>query len=95
MNKSHFDWDENKNLLNQAKHGVSFEQVQHAFADPKRVILKDINHSHTESRFHCFGWVDGDIMTVRFTYRKKTIRIIGAAYWRKGRKIYEQENNTH
>lgn len=32
-------------------------------------------------------------MTVRFTYREESIRIIGAGYWRKGKKIYEQENN--
>ena len=31
-------------------------------------------------------------MTVRFTYRGKVIRLIGAGYWRKGRKIYEEEN---
>ena len=29
---------------------------------------------------------------VRFTYRKDTIRIIGAGYWRKGRRIYETQN---
>src|SRR5260364_32240 len=29
-------------------------------------------------------------MTFRFTYRGKTIRIIGAGYWRQGKKIYEQ-----
>jgi len=28
-------------------------------------------------------------LTVRFTYRGSVIRIIGAGYWRKGRKIYE------
>jgi hypothetical protein len=31
-------------------------------------------------------------MTVRFTYRKGRIRIFGAGYWRKGKKIYEQQN---
>ncbi|MEI6747001.1 MAG: hypothetical protein WCL34_13640 [Methylococcaceae bacterium] len=33
------------------------------------------------------------ILTVRFTYRHNRIRIIGAGYWRKGKKIYEKENN--
>jgi hypothetical protein len=32
-------------------------------------------------------------MTVRFTYRKDLIRILGAGYWRKGKKIYEQQNS--
>jgi hypothetical protein len=34
-------------------------------------------------------------MTVRFTYRGNTIRIIGAGYWRKGKKIYETSNKVH
>lgn len=29
---------------------------------------------------------------LRFTYRGETIRIIGAGYWRKGKKIYEEKN---
>ena len=35
------------------------------------------------------------IATVRFTYRDKVIRIFGAGYWRKGKQIYEQENEVH
>ena len=33
------------------------------------------------------------ILTVRFTYRNQRIRIIGAGYWRRGKKIYEQTNS--
>jgi uncharacterized protein len=32
------------------------------------------------------------ILTVRFTYQDEVIRIIGAGYWRKGKRIYEEEN---
>lgn len=31
---------------------------------------------------------------MRFTYRNEVIRIIGAGYWRKGKRIYEQENQV-
>ena len=31
-------------------------------------------------------------MTVRFTWRDGRIRIFGAGYWRKGKKIYAQQN---
>jgi len=34
-------------------------------------------------------------MTVRFTSRESAIRIIGAGYWRKGKRIYERENQIH
>jgi hypothetical protein len=39
--------------------------------------------------------VGGGILTVRFTYRRGTIRIFGASYWRKGKQIYERENHIH
>ena len=89
-----FDWDSNKDIENQLKHDVSFSVAQFAFADPKRVIAKDTSHSQTEERFYCFGEVDGGILTVRFTYRESVIRIIGAGYWRKGKAIYERENES-
>ncbi len=40
----------------------------------------------------CFGIVEGNVLTVRFTWRAGRIRIIGAGYWRKGRKAYEEAN---
>jgi uncharacterized protein len=95
MSKASFEWDVEKDLENQAKHGVSFAQAQYAFADPRRVIAEDLSHSQTEKRYYCFGAVEGGILTVRFTYRLKTIRIFGAGYWRKGRQIYERENHLH
>ena len=89
-----FDWDSNKDIENQLQHGVPFSLAQYAFTDPKRVIAKDTSHSQTEERFYCFGEVDGGIQTVRFTYRESVIRIIGAGYWRKGKAIYERENES-
>jgi hypothetical protein len=90
-----FDWDPEKDAENQLKHRVSFGRAQYAFADPRRVIAKDVSHSQTEDRFYCFGEVDGGILTVRFTYRASVIRIIGAGYWRKGKAAYERENKLH
>ena len=90
-----FEWDEKKNKENQKKHDISFELAQYAFADPDRVIAEDLDHSDKEKRYYCFGKVDGVIITVRFTYRKRIIRIYGAGYWRKGRNIYEEQNQIH
>ena len=95
MPAARFDWDSDKDAENQRKHGVSFYRAQYAFADPQRVIAKDITHSQAEERFYCFGMVDGGVLTVRFTYRASAIRIIGAGYWRKGKAIYERENQIH
>lgn len=95
MANTRFDWDTDKDAENRQKHGISFARAQFAFADPQRVIAKDITHSQTEERFYCFGEVDGGVLTVRFTYRASVIRIIGAGYWRKGKVIYERENQIH
>ena len=93
--KKKFEWDVEKDTLNQEKHGISFAVAQYVFADPLRIIAKDKSHSQSEERFYCFGKVDGGILTVRFTYRTSVIRIIGAGYWRKGKAIYERENQIH
>ena len=88
-----FEWDIEKDRINQAKHGVSFSEAQHAFLDPKRVIAIDRKHSTPrETRHFCFGIVYGRVLTVRFTYREDKIRIFGAGYWREGRTKYEQAN---
>lgn len=95
MIKTRFEWDSKKDKTNQEKHGLAFAVAQFAFADPDRVIAEDLGHSRTEKRYYCFGKVAGGVLTVRFTYRKGVIRIIGAGYWRKGKNIYEKENKIH
>jgi len=93
--KTHFEWDESKNAENLAKHGIAFEKAQCAFADPERVIARDTEHSADEERYFCIGQITEGIVTVRFTYRRNAIRIIGAGFWRKGKKIYETQNDLH
>ncbi len=95
MSESNFEWNEAKNQENLQKHGVSFFEAQHAFLDKQRIIAKDITHSQEEERYYCFGLNEEKtgILTVRFTYRSGRIRIFGAGYWRKGKKVYEQTNS--
>ncbi len=69
MSKDSFEWNPEKDLLNQVKHGISFVEAQYAFADPDRVIAEDLSHSQGEKRYYCFGKVAQGILTVRFTYR--------------------------
>lgn len=95
MSKVLFEWDSDKDAANRLKHRVSFAEAQYAFADPKRVIAKDLEHSRIEERFYCFGMLKGGVLTVRFTCRNGVIRIFGAGYWRKGKVVYEQQNQIH
>lgn len=85
-----FEWDENKNRENRDKHDVSFNEVQYAFFDKQRIILKDEKHSQKEGRYFCIGKIENGIVTVRFKMRKENIRIFGAVFWRTGRKLYEK-----
>jgi uncharacterized DUF497 family protein len=95
VSKARFEWDTAKDLENRAKHGVSFAVAQYAFADPCRVLAVDTRHGERETRYFCFGRVGGGVLTVRFTYRGGVVRIFGAGYWRKGKRIYEEENRVH
>jgi len=95
MGEARFEWDEEKDRDNQAKHDVSFSMAQRAFLDPHRVIVEDMNHSREEERFYCIGRVGKGVMSVRFTYRGNVIRIYGAGYWRKGRQIYEKQDKIY
>jgi hypothetical protein len=95
MKRVLFEWDEEKDRENQEKHHVSFSMAQRAFIDPHRIIVEDLSHSTDEDRFYCIGRVGDGILTVRFTYRENIIRIYGAGYWRKGRKIYEEQNKIY
>lgn len=90
----YFEWDDKKNKSNIQKHGISFEVAQYAFKDENRILTEDEEHSGHEKRYFCFGKIAEHVITIRFTYRKNNIRIIGAGYWRIGRRIYEKENNS-
>jgi len=95
MELTRFEWDDEKDRQNQVKHGISFGVAQYAFADRNRVILEDTTHSDTELRYYCMGKVGEGVLTVRFSHRENVIRIIGAGYWRRGRKLYETRNTLH
>ena len=86
-----FEWDLAKELTNIQKHGVDFHEATRAFLDPELRIYTDAKHSSQEERFFCFGKVNDRILTVRFVYREKRIRILGAGYWRKGKVYYEKK----
>ena len=72
-----FEWDEEKNLQNQRKHGISFETAAYVFADENYIEMYDFEHSISEDRYIAIGRV-GDVLFVVFTERKEKIRLISA-----------------
>jgi uncharacterized DUF497 family protein len=89
-----FEWDDEKDVINQKLHGVAFADAQDAFYDENRIIAHDEAHSEKEERFFCIGETPNGILTVRFTVRGHHIRIIGAGNWRKWRKFYEKNRQS-
>lgn len=87
-----FEWDKNKAHKNEIYHRIDFYSATLAFLDPNRIIATDEAHSISEPRYFCVGRIGRRILTVRFTPRKDNIRIIGAGFWRQGRRLYEKKN---
>jgi len=50
-----FEWDENKNSANIAKHGVSFEEAKEIFYDPSHISKLDHRFSYFEERWITIG----------------------------------------
>lgn len=85
------EFDPAKEKTNLRKHGVDFSTVTEVFADPSRIIIPNATHStDDEKRFYAIGNDGRGILTVRFTMRSKSIRVIGAGYWRKQAALYEK-----
>lgn len=72
-----FEWDENKDAINQEKHKISFEMASSVFNDPNHIELFDVEHSVYEDRYIAIGKVE-DILFVVFTERKDITRLISA-----------------
>lgn len=55
MNEIKFEWDKNKERINQKKHGVSFEDAESVFYDEYALEFFDEEHSSKEERFLMLG----------------------------------------
>ena len=76
-----FEWDENKNRINQQKHGVSFEEAKSVFYDGEALVIDDPEHSQEEERFIILGLSNkANLLVVCHCYRTSDtiIRIISA-----------------
>lgn len=71
------EWDENKNRLNNIKHGVDFQQAAKVFEDNFRLEEIDEEHSDEEIRYITIGRVN-DILFVVYTERGEITRLISA-----------------
>jgi uncharacterized DUF497 family protein len=80
-----FDWDEEKNILNRAKHGIDFDDAMEVFYGP---IVSRRSDRNNEERWIAVGYSENRLIAVVFTRRADSIRIISA---RRARKNEERE----
>jgi uncharacterized DUF497 family protein len=94
-----FEWDSEKNRLNQRKHGgIAFETAARVFDDPRTIFRKD-RIVAGEQRWHAIGAIEGAVLLVVHVYRmedkndeEETIRIIPAREANKReRRIYVRQ----
>jgi len=81
MNSIRFSWDDRKNIANQEKHRVSFEEAQSVFFDENAIEYYDPDRSESEDRFLMLGFsYKVRILVVSHTLRgdETEIRIISA-----------------
>ncbi len=77
INEIEVEWDENKNISNIKKHGISFETAVLVFADADRIEYYDELHSTEEDRYVVLGCVH-EVLFVVYTMRDSISRLISA-----------------
>jgi uncharacterized DUF497 family protein len=75
-------WDEAKNLANQRKHGVNFQEAKELFVSGIDYLeIFDERHSDFEDRFIAIGPISRGLVLIVWTERDEdTIRIISARW---------------
>ena len=88
------EWDEEKNVANVQKHGVSFEEAATVFGDPLSDTYDDPDHSADENRFITIGNSGkGRLLFVAHIDRADRVRIVSAReLTRQERRDYEAGN---
>jgi uncharacterized protein len=78
MHDDKFEWDDDKDDANYAKHGVSFEHARLVFSDTFGIGEVDDRFDYDEERFTLTGMVQGTLLFVAYTERGERVRIIMA-----------------
>jgi uncharacterized DUF497 family protein len=88
-----FEWDLEKDKINQKLHGISFSTAKFAFNDNERWERFDSKHSNGEDRWQTLGLVN-QVLFVVYTERGDTIHLITARIADENeRRIYNGERN--
>jgi hypothetical protein len=88
-----FEWNNQKALSNEQKHGISFDEASTVFVDPLSLTLHDPLHSENEERFVVIGTSHKNrVLIVVHTERGDDIRIISARKATKNERLQYESN---
>ncbi len=72
-----FDWDREKRLANIAKHGIDFVDAKEIWQGDVIEIPSPQTH-HGEDRYLALGLLEGRVIAVIYTWRRRQRRLISA-----------------
>ena len=84
-----FEWDNKKAKSNLKKHGISFEDAVHVFADPYRLEYNDDRVFYGEDRRVTVGTISGELIILVVFVKRNKIRVITA------RKVNKDERRKY
>ena len=92
-----FEYDQNKSVANEAKHGINFEQAQEIWKDQLRAELEtNVQEEEQEERILTVGRIDNRYWTAVWTPRGEDGEIIRLISVRRARdkelKSYEEND---
>ncbi len=74
-----FEWDKGNRDKSRLKHGVTSDEAESVFADPKSITVSDEKHSEVEDRLAIVGRSEEKRnLFVIFTWREGKIRVVSA-----------------
>ena len=94
MKQREFEFDKNKSIINQNKHGISFEEAKLLWSDPNSLVVpaKIIDN---EERYALIGKINTKCYVAIFTLRASKYRIISVRRCRKNEeKHYDQSKRV-
>lgn len=93
-----FEWDDEKDVTNQQKHGLSFAEARRLFDSGVDYLeIFDEQHSESEDRFIAVGPIESQIVVVVYTEPEEgVIRIISArSASRREQTLYHSTMDQH
>ena len=86
-----FQWDEEKNQANIAKHGIDFRDAVRIFEKPT-LDLEDTRKNYEETRINSLGELNGQfVLNVTHTSRDGQTRLISARLAKEGQRAAYRE----